>query len=229
MCCTNSASSLERTPSELVVRLGEFAHELRNALATAVIAFRLIQEGKARLDGPTATIVMRCHQRMEDLMSQTITGVRLRSGAALRRERILVATLLRDVVAATFPGPDVALSIDDSDPIEIEVDVAILSSALYNLVQNAVKFTKSGGQVTLRARGGGERVVVEVEDRCGGLPPGQTDDLFRPFVQGTTRRGGVGLGLDIAREAVEAHGGRLWARDLPGVGCIFSLELPCPV
>jgi nitrogen fixation/metabolism regulation signal transduction histidine kinase len=71
----------------------------------------------------------------------------------------------------------------------------------------------------------GDRVAFEIEDECGGLPPGKTEDLFRPFEQRGTDRSGVGLGLAICLKAAKASGGRIHVRDLPGKGCVFSLDL----
>ena len=70
------------------------------------------------------------------------------------------------------------------------------------------------------------RVLIEVEDECGGLPPGKAEDLFRPFEQRGADRSGLGLGLAIARESVETNGGKIRARNLPGRGCIFTIDLP---
>jgi signal transduction histidine kinase len=65
-----------------------------------------------------------------------------------------------------------------------------------------------------------------VEDECGGLPPGKVEDLFRPFEQRGTDRSGMGLGLTICRKAAHANHGEILVRDLPGKGCIFTLDLP---
>jgi len=69
-------------------------------------------------------------------------------------------------------------------------------------------------------------VMIEVEDECGGLPRGNAEDLFRPFEQRSQDRSGVGLGLAIARESVETNGGLIRARNLPGKGCVFTIDLP---
>ena len=70
------------------------------------------------------------------------------------------------------------------------------------------------------------RVLIEVEDECGGLPPGRAEDLFRSFEQRSADRSGLGLGLAIARESVETNGGVIRARSLPSKGCIFTVDLP---
>ena len=70
------------------------------------------------------------------------------------------------------------------------------------------------------------QVVIEVEDECGGLPPGKAEELFQPFEQRGGDRSGLGLGLAISRQGVEANGGAIEVKDLPGKGCIFSITLP---
>jgi signal transduction histidine kinase len=80
--------------------------------------------------------------------------------------------------------------------------------------------------VTLRGSATPDRALVEVEDQCGGLPDGHVNDLFQPFVQRGGDRTGLGLGLAISRWGVEANNGRISARNLPGRGCIFSIDLP---
>jgi hypothetical protein len=67
---------------------------------------------------------------------------------------------------------------------------------------------------------------MDVEDECGGLPPGDVEGLFRPFEQRSAKRKGLGLGLHICRKSVEASGGVIRVRDLPGKGCIFTVDLP---
>ena len=86
--------------------------------------------------------------------------------------------------------------------------------------------SKPGTTVQLRAQESGDKVTIEVEDECGGLPPGRIEELFRPFTQGGADRSGVGLGLTISRRAIELNGGSLSARDLPGKGCVFTIILP---
>ncbi len=72
----------------------------------------------------------------------------------------------------------------------------------------------------------GDLVLMEVADHCGGLPPGNAELMFSPFSQGGSDRTGLGLGLSIARHSIEADGGILSVRDLPGTGCVFTVSLP---
>jgi signal transduction histidine kinase len=80
--------------------------------------------------------------------------------------------------------------------------------------------------VSLRTLASGDRVLIEIEDECGGLPPGKAEELFLPFSQRATDRSGLGLGLAISRRAVEQSGGSIRVRDLPGKGCLFTIDIP---
>ncbi len=101
-----------------------------------------------------------------------------------------------------------------------------LLAALINLLQNAFKFSHPHTEVTLHAYTTADRVVIDVKDHCGGLPPAFAEKMFSPFTQGGVDRSGLGLGLAIARRSVEADGGTLTVRDVPGTGCVFTMSLP---
>ncbi len=108
----------------------------------------------------------------------------------------------------------------------IEGDRQVLAAVIQNILQNAFKFTKAGTTVTLRVVADAERVTLEIQDECGGLPAGDVDELFRPFEQRSANRTGLGLGLAFSRWATEANHGRLYTRNSPGVGCVFIVDLP---
>ena len=110
--------------------------------------------------------------------------------------------------------------------LALEVDRDLLSSAVGNLLQNAFKFTEKNSEVSLRAYARGDRVLIEVADECGGLPPGEAERMFAPFAQNHGDRSGLGLGLSISRRSVEANRGVLSVRNMPGVGCVFTIDLP---
>jgi signal transduction histidine kinase len=108
----------------------------------------------------------------------------------------------------------------------VMVDRPLLAAAVANVLQNAFKFTRPASHVVLRASSTPERVLIEVEDECGGLAAGAAEELFRPFEQRSSNRVGLGLGLSISRKSVEASGGEIRMRNLPGVGCVVAIELP---
>lgn len=117
--------------------------------------------------------------------------------------------------------------VEPIDPaLSIDADPQLLSSAVMNLLHNAFKNTPPGGLVVLRARADQRQLILEIEDECGGIPQGRED----PFQVFGDRRGsdrsGLGLGLSIARKSVRAHGGEIEIRNMPGKGCVFSIEVP---
>jgi signal transduction histidine kinase len=207
-------------------RVGVLAHELRNALAGAQMAYSLLRSGRIGIQSRTGAIVERAFKRMEMLLGEAIASVRSQAGARGDLRSVDIDVLLRDIVSLTPAERGIALHLRADALPEIEADESLLASAINNVVQNAVKFTKDGGNVWVRARAEDEEIVIEVEDECGGLPPGKHDELFTPFVQRGANRSGLGLGLAIVLDAVEAHAGRVDVRDLPGKGCVFTLHIP---
>jgi signal transduction histidine kinase len=132
-------------------------------------------------------------------------------------------------LAANVHGVRLAVS-PVTDAAVIEVDREILTAVVMNVLQNAFKFTRPQTTVILRVATSAERVLIEIQDECGGLPRGDIDDLFRPFEQRGANRTGLGLGLAFSRLATEVNHGRLYVPNLPEVGCIFTVDLPrCPV
>jgi signal transduction histidine kinase len=119
------------------------------------------------------------------------------------------------------------LTVTTAEPsIVVEADRQILAAAIANLVQNALKFTQTGTTVRLRAVTTTSRVLIEVEDSCGGLSPEKQADLLEPFVQKGRDRTGLGLGLSIVMKAVKTMAGELRIHDLPDKGCVFTIDLP---
>jgi signal transduction histidine kinase len=110
--------------------------------------------------------------------------------------------------------------------VRVEADRQVLAAMIANLLQNAFKFSPKGSMVRLQAVCSASRVLIEVEDQCGGLPPGKTESLLRPFSQQGSDRTGLGLGLSICLKAAQAISGELRIRDLPGKGCVFTIDLP---
>ncbi len=206
------------------------AHELRNPLNSARIAFELLRR---REQVPAADDVVVALERGLDQaierIDHSLQMARFASGIELRRERTTLAELVKDaetVAAADAEFKGVTLrSLVEADE-SLDVDRRLVRSALDNLIRNGLKYTPAGGCVELRARVANGLAVLEVEDCCGGLPPGTVEKAFAPFVRLDQRQDGFGLGLAIAKQAVDAHGGSLRVQNLPGKGCIFILELP---
>ncbi len=210
-------------------RLGVLVHELRNVLQTATLAFQALEMGMLPVAGATGSLVARSHATMAAMLGDSMARVR-GSVHVTTDEVFSVAELVAD--AARAAGYDAAsrgceFNVGEVDPsLGISGHRAKLLAALANILQNAFKFTHPRTAVGLTARAVGKRIFIEVSDHCGGLPHGATEAMFRPFTQSGEDRSGLGLGLSIARRGVEADGGTLTARDVPGAGCVFTIELP---
>jgi signal transduction histidine kinase len=218
--------SLEHTE-----QLAFFAHELRNALSNAILAFEVLRGGAVGITGSTGALLGRNLMRLRELVDRSLTEVRLATGTH-RRERVSLADFMEEVelsasIEATSWNRRFSMA-PVAPGVMIDVDRQLLAAALANLVLNAFKFSRADGQVVIRTdtTTQKDRVLFEVEDECGGLPPGRTEGLFLAFEQRGADRGGLGVGLAIARDGVEANGGVIHVRDLPGRGCIFIVDLP---
>ncbi len=212
-----------------VERLGFLAHELRNSLTSASLAYQLIKTGKVGADGSTSQIIERAHKHMRDIIDRSLVEVRLRNEPTVQYQRCRVIHLVSQVEAtASFEATakSIELRVEVTPELEVLTDPHLIISALSNLVQNAIKFTKSGGIVLIRSKAIGGRVLLEVEDQCGGIPAGVSEKLFKPFSQMGTDKSGLGLGLTISRRAVELNNGTLSVRNIPQQGCVFSIDLP---
>ncbi len=212
-------------------RLGFLAHDLRNFIHTATLAVAAMKTGVVGNAGATAAVLDRSLAGMRTLIDRSLADVRVTAGLPARHELFSVAEFVSDAAAAaTLEAKtwECALSVAEVDPaLGIEADRDLLGSAVGNLLQNAFKFTRSHTDVRLTATARNKRILIEVEDRCGGLPPGSVQHLFDPFSQSGENKSGLGLGLAICKRGVEANNGLLSVRDLPGVGCVFTIDLPC--
>jgi signal transduction histidine kinase len=217
--------------SENTERLGIFAHELRNLLNNALLAYEALKTGTLGIGSNTGLMLGRSLLGLRDLIDSSLVEVRLEARAN-RRERVALAEFMEEVeLTATIDAQahrhELAVTPVAPDVV-IDIDRQLFAAALGNLLQNAFKFSRPLGRVTLRTvtTTASDRVLIEVEDECGGLPPGFANEFFQPFRQRGFNRSGLGLGLVIAREGITANGGTLRVRDLPGKGCVFTVDLP---
>jgi signal transduction histidine kinase len=222
-------STLDTESARGSERLGFLAHELRNLLNTAMVAFEVLKTGNVGVGGSTGSVLHRSLVGIRDLISRSLAEVRLTRGVQ-NPDRFLVSGFIADLAPAAkleaeargirfIVGP-----VDDG--VAIEADRQVLAAVMGNLLQNAFKFTRPRTTVTVRVTAGAERVLIEIQDECGGLPEGSVHELFRPFEQRSADRTGLGLGLAFSRWGVEANHGRIYARNLPDEGCVFTVDLP---
>jgi signal transduction histidine kinase len=210
-------------------RLGNLAHELRNALGAAILSFQTLKTGSVGIGGSTAGLLDRSLRRLAALTDSSFAQVRLEAGMRSAKTVSLREVMEEIEVAASMEASARGLELTVTpveSGVEVRADRQLLAGAVTNLLQNAFKFTRASGHVWLRISPTDARVRIEIEDECGGLPPGMADDLFRPFEQRGSDRTGLGLGLSISRKSVEAEGGEIYVRELPGTGCVFTIDLP---
>ena len=219
----------ERNLRKGTERLAVLAHELRDAINTAMLAFDLLKRGVVEPTSNTAGVLDRSFGRMRDLVDRSLAQVRLEAGM-VHPARIRVAVMIEEAELAgslEAHNRDIAFSVATGPhEAEVEADRQLLTGAIANLLQNAFKFTPRRGHVSLTARAEAQRVLIEVQDECGGLPPVPPESLFQRFEQRGADRSGIGMGLAITRASVRAMGGEVSARDLPGKGCVFTIDLP---
>ena len=221
-------STLDRADERGNERLGFFAHELRNLLNTSILAFDVLQRGDVGVGGSTGKVLRRNLLDARDLISRSLAEVRLTAGIQHPEQFTLTGFIAEVAQAAVFEANERGVTlavVPVEDGVAIEADRQVLGSVIGNLLQNAFKFTRPGTVVTLRVGAGTERVLIEIEDECGGLPA-DTANLFHPFDQRGADRSGLGLGLAYSLWAVEANRGRIYARTIPGSGCVFTVDLP---
>ena len=210
-------------------RLGFLAHELRNLTQTALLSFEVLKTGNVGVSGSTGTILHRSLKGLGALISRALEEVRLTQSVG-EREAFLVAGFIDDLTPSAMlmaRERGIALTVMPvEDGVAIAADRAILSAVVANLLQNAFKFTLPRTSVTLRVSASAERVLIEIQDQCGGIPSADLSSLFNPFEQRNADRTGLGLGLAFSRWGVEANHGRIYARNIPNAGCVFTVDLP---
>ena len=210
--------------------LGFLAHELRNHLQTVTLALAAMRAGNAGATGATTAMLDRSITGMRDLVDRSLAEVRGTAQLPARRQILVLADFIAEVqlsASLRAEAKECAFIVEPVDPsLRIRADRDILFSALGNLLQNAFKFTRCHTQVTLKAFGSGDRVLIAVEDNCGGLSAGDAEQMFQPFTQLGYDKSGVGLGLSICQRSVEASGGVLSFQNVPGTGCVFTIDLP---
>lgn len=224
------SKAAERLSSEANERLGVLVHELRNALQMANLSVRALELGGLTISGATGTVLKRSLASMRNLVDSSLAELRACISSPASRAIFSLAALIEDVRTSAQLEADVrgcVLLVATVDPVlRIEANRDLMLGALGNLLSNAFKFTHRHTAVNLVAYEIDDRLFIDVEDRCGGLAPNSTGAMFAPFTQLNSDRTGLGMGLQIARQNVESMGGTLTVKNLPEVGCIFTIGFP---
>ncbi|MBI4622970.1 MAG: HAMP domain-containing protein [Verrucomicrobia bacterium] len=222
---------LERSFAELKRFTADASHELR----TPLTALRAVGEVALReADHPAISSMLEEAERLQDLIEALLTLARMESGkVAVRLERLHVVEVLQDVrdslhVLATEKQQTVEIS--DHDSPTATADRLLLRQALLNIVHNAVRYAPPRTRIMLGAARRGGEIVVAVADEGPGVAPEHQGKIFERFYRVDKARaraeGGHGLGLAIARWAVERQNGRIEIESEPGKGSVFRVVLP---
>lgn len=210
-------------------RLGSFAHELRNLLNAATLALTAVKEGNVGLKGATGALLDRSLVGMRNLIDRSLSDVRMTAGMPPRHQLFSLSDFITEVkLSASLEAKvhECTLTVRPVDlRLAVDADRDLLSAAVGNLLQNAFKFTHHRSEVTLTAYPVADRILIEVQDNCGGLT-GDTEKMFHPFTQTGEDKTGIGLGLSISRRSVEENKGTLSVHNMPGIGCVFTIDLP---
>jgi hypothetical protein len=210
-------------------RCGFLAHELRNLISTAWLAFEVIHTADVGVRGSTGGVLKRSLSGLRDAVDRSVAEVRRRH-VVQNPVPVVVSELIDEVArAAALEAAGRGLGFvvrSDADGATVLADRQTLGAAIVNLLNNALKFTRPATTVRLSALIRGDRVLVEVADECGGLPEGNAQELFRPFEQRHSDRTGLGLGLAFSRWGVEINGGQILVANVAHRGCVFTIDLP---
>lgn len=224
--------AFDRLRSEFVLRA---SHELRTPVTGMHMAFGLLRERLryepgSREDELVDTVeeeMQRLVQLINDLLnfSRYQNGMQTLSLQPCELPELLDETHRRFLTQAADAGVQIEMDVQEPLP-RVQIDRAQISRVLDNLLDNALRYSKSGGRVRLQARRHGDRVILSVEDNGEGIPFGQQLRIFEPFVQVGRKKGGAGLGLALCKEVVQLHGGRIGVYSRPGQGTQFYFALP---
>lgn len=210
---------------------GNAAHELRTPLALmqAQLDFYTGQESEKDQAELITTL-----QEQTERLSQMITTLLDMSEleTVQRTDRIELRAMIEEVLADLSPVAEkqsVSLKQEGEECELIGSDI-LLYRVIFNLVENAIKYNRSGGEVTVLTEKSGGKVRIRVADTGGGIPEEFQKSVFQPFfrVDKSVSRalGGVGLGLALVWETVMLHGGKVWIEKSTPTGTVFTVELP---
>jgi len=231
-------SELEKKIKEKAEFTATIAHELKTPLTSIIASAGLLseeiggeaQEPQRRLIQNILHSAHILEARLSELLDVTKAEV---SRLQLQLQPLHIESLLQDVAWQIKPeiqrkAQHLTLDLPDSLPI-VEADANRLEQVLLNLLTNASKFTPEGKNITLRAKKRNDDLIIEVQDSGIGISKENQARLFQPYYRVESDRQrypGLGLGLALAKQIVELHGGKIWVESELGKGSTFAISLP---
>lgn len=209
----------------------DVSHELRSPLARLEAAIGLAQQNPEKM-AVTLERVTRETRRMDGLVGELLTLARLESGMpGPMDEAVDVAALLQGIVEdASFEASGSGCRVEYRGPEQAWVRgrEELLGRALENVIRNALKYSPPGGLIDVKAAAADGWLRLNIGDQGPGVPPEALETIFKPFCRAHphSHPNGYGLGLAIARRALETHGGRITAENRPGGGLLMQITLP---
>jgi signal transduction histidine kinase len=221
--------SVQASEEREIQHMGFLVHELRNALSSATVAQDMIKQGLVGTSGSTARVLEANLSRMRHLIDRSLSEVRMRADPHVHVETFYLNALVDQILLTARSEAQKKhqiLKSENVDDIELSTDRQLLLAAIANLIQNAIKYSRDGGRITLSAEASAGIVTIGIEDECGGLDIALIKNLFKPFVSGGFDQSGLGLGLTIVQRAVSLLQGKISHQNHPDHGCRFLIEIP---
>jgi PAS domain S-box-containing protein len=225
--------ALEETRSDLISMI---VHDLRSPLGNIISSLDVLQATLPRDDevvGPVLAIAFRSSQRLSRLIDSLLDLRRLEAGqAVLHKEPASLNALVAeaaDQVHALAEGKAILLRLEVPPRLpQAQIDADMIRRVLINLLENAVKYSETGGTIVVSSRADDHQVTIGVKDTGPGIPAGEQARIFQKFARlhGHSGPKGLGLGLAFCKLAVEAHGGKIWVESEVGRGSAFQFTLP---
>lgn len=211
-------------------------HDLRSPIGNIISSLEVLQATLSETDETiesVLSIAMRSSRRASRLVESLLDLDRLETNrAVLNLSQASIGALIAEAVEEIHPtaeakGQLLRMELPPRLPV-LEIDVDMIRRVLINLLENAIKYTRGGDQITVKAAAEDERIVVSVADSGPGIPAEDLEKIFEKFtrVTGDDRPKGLGLGLAFCRMAVEAHGGEIHVESEEGQGATFFFTLP---
>ncbi len=229
---SSELESLEQLRKDLVANV---SHELKTPITALRAHLENLLDGVEQPDPETVQVMLAQADRLGRLVDQLLDLSRLESGdVPLDRQPLALEPLVAEVVseiqvAGSGRGVQVGCVVPPDLP-PVWADRERIHQVLFNLLDNAVRFTPAGGRVKVSASRHNGVCEVSVEDTGPGIEPEHLPRLFERFYRAdparSSKQGGTGIGLAIARSVVEAHGGHIRAQSEPGRGSVFTFDLP---